>query len=79
MNHLRSKEELVELVDKIMNDAGTEEEIDAMIDELRQHVPHPSVTDLIFWPEEELTAEEIVERALDYRPIILPPPANDAS
>lgn len=70
---MRSKEELVELVEKIMNDAGTEEEIDAMIDELRKHVPHPSVSDLIFWPEEELTAEEIVELALAYQPIVLSP------
>lgn len=73
------KEELVELVEKIMNAAGTEEEIDAMLDELRKNVPHPSVSDLIFWPEEELTAEEIVELALAFRPIVLPPSTNDAS
>lgn len=41
---------------------------------LEANVLHPRVSDLIFWPPEELqdaTAEEIVEAALKYRPIAL--------
>jgi len=68
-----SKKELVELVDKIMQGEGTEEEIDEMINLLEKNVPHPEVSHLIFWPEKELTPEEIVEEALNYKPILLPP------
>lgn len=66
-----SKLELIELVEKIMKSKGTEEEIDNMIEELERNVPHPEVSDLIFWNEEELTPEQIVDIALAYKPIQL--------
>ena len=66
-----SKDELVELVRKISAAEGTEEEIDAMLHTLEKNVPHPAVSDLIFWSEEELTPEQIVEKALAYRSIAL--------
>lgn len=66
-----SKEDLIELVRKIINVEGTEEEIDNMIDILEQSVPHPEVSDLIFWNEIELTPEQVVEQALSYKPIQL--------
>ncbi|WP_289137177.1 hypothetical protein [uncultured Brevibacillus sp.] len=43
-----SKEDLIEPVGKIMNVEGSEEEIDRMIVILKQNVPHPEVSDLIF-------------------------------
>ena len=67
-----TREELIRLVQRIMNAEGTEEEIDAMIHLLERSVPHPEVADLIFWNKELLTAEEVVDRALSYKPIILP-------
>jgi hypothetical protein len=66
MNDKLTKEELVRLVERIQNAEGTEEEIDAMIDRLQANVPHPTVSDLIFYPEEEMTAEQVVEVALAY-------------
>lgn len=69
-----SKMELVELVENIIRAEGTEEEIDEMINLLEKNVPHPEVSDLIFWNEKELTPVEIVEEALNYIAIILPPP-----
>ncbi|CAN7743057.1 bacteriocin immunity protein [Paenibacillus sp. LjRoot56] len=63
------KEELIELVRKIMNVEGSEEEIDNMIEILKSNVPHPEVSDLIYWNENELTAEQVVEQALSYKPI----------
>jgi len=66
-----SKEDLIELVRKIMNVEGTEEEIDDMIDILKSSVPHPEVSDLIYWNENDLTPEQIVEQALNYKPIQL--------
>ena len=62
----RTKEELVQLVERIQTAEGTEEEIDAMLDSLQASVPHPAVSDLIFYPDEEMTAEQIVEAALTY-------------
>lgn len=64
-----SKEELIELVEKIMKCEGTEEEVDNMIDVLEKNVIDPEVTNYIFY--EENTPEEVVEKALAYKPIIL--------
>lgn len=66
MSDKPTKEELVRLVERIQKAEGTEEEIDAMIDRLQESVPHPSVSDLIFYPEEEMTAEQIIDVALAY-------------
>ncbi|MDK2968891.1 bacteriocin immunity protein [Lacrimispora sp.] len=65
-----TRRELIELVNKIKDCDGTEEEIDNMILILEKNVPHPEVSDLIFWGEEK-TAEQIVDIALNYKPIIL--------
>jgi hypothetical protein len=67
-----SKNELIQLVEKIMNTVGTEEELDEMLLLLKGSVPHPEVSDLIFWNDKDLTAEEIINEALTYKPIILP-------
>ncbi|MBA2937108.1 bacteriocin immunity protein [Paenibacillus sp. CGMCC 1.16610] len=66
-----NKEELIELVRKIMNVEGSEEVIDNMIKLLKSNVPYPEVSDLIYWNENELTAEQVVEQALNYKPIQL--------
>ncbi|HAH18838.1 MAG TPA: hypothetical protein DCL29_07530 [Eubacterium sp.] len=64
-----SREELIELVKKIMKCEGTEEEVDNMIDILEKNVINPEVTNYIFY--EENTPEEVVDKALAYKPIIL--------
>ena len=64
-----SREELIELVKKIMKCEGTEEEVDNMIDILEKNVIDPEVTNYIFY--EENTPEEVVDKALAYKPIIL--------
>ena len=66
------KEELIELVKKIQAVEGSEEEIDGMIDEFLENVPDPNASDYIFEKEyEDLTPQEIVDKALSYRPIQL--------
>lgn len=65
------KEELIELVNRILMAEGTEDEINEMIFILEQNVPDPYISDLIFHHKPELSAEEIVEKALDYNPIQL--------
>lgn len=71
-----SRQELIALVTKIVNAEGTEEELDQWLEMVMRQVPHPQVSDLIYWHEPELTPEEIVDAALGYQPIVLPPPTE---
>jgi hypothetical protein len=64
-----TKKELVELVKEIMSWQGTEEELSEKLFLLKQNVPHPSPSNLIYW--DDLTLEEVVDRALSYKPIAL--------
>lgn len=65
-----TREELIQLVKEIMTPKGkTEEEINELVDILEKNVPHPAVTDLIYF--ENLTPEEIVDRAINYKPFQL--------
>ena len=69
MKRKMSFEELIELVRKIMNCEGTEQEIDEMTLLLTENVTDPNVTDYIYY--DDLTPEEIVSKALSYKPIQL--------
>lgn len=62
-----SKEELVELVNKICNPKLSDEEVSEYIEILENNVPHPAPSDLIFWNNEDLSSEEVVEIALAYK------------
>lgn len=64
-----TRDELIELVRKIMNCEGTEEEIDEMIVVLEANVSDPEVTDYIYYDEK--TPDEVVDKALAYKPIAL--------
>jgi hypothetical protein len=64
-----TRDELILLVDKIMKCQGNEKEIDEMIKLLEKNVIDPEVTNYIFY--EENTPEEVVDKALAYKPIIL--------
>lgn len=67
-----NKVELIELVRKIIKVDGSEQEIDEMINILEKNVPHPYISDLIFYPQKDkVTPEEIIEEALNYKPINL--------
>ncbi|MFI8707609.1 hypothetical protein ACIGHG_11100 [Bacillus sp. NPDC077411] len=61
------KEELIELVTKICNFEGTQDEISEYIDILKENVPHPTPGDIIFWNFKQLSPEEIVDEALNYK------------
>lgn len=66
-----TRNELLMLVQRIMDGADSEEEHDELIELLEKSVLHPRVLDLIYHPEREPTAGEVVDRALAYRPIVL--------
>lgn len=76
------KEELIKLAKKIVNCQGTEEEIEEMSEIFNKNVPHPSGVRLFYYPENydkrkhkiseyNPTIEEVVDKALNYKPIIL--------
>jgi hypothetical protein len=70
-----SRTDAVMLVQRIMQaDYAADDEVEGWLDRLDRALACPSgyVGDLIFWPpERELSADEVVDRALAYRPITL--------
>ncbi|WP_413796873.1 e9imm peptide [Streptomyces iranensis] len=70
-----SRAEAVALVQRIMDaDYTSDGEADSWLDLLDRALVCPAghVTGLIFWPpDRELSADEVVDQALAYRPIAL--------
>lgn len=66
-----SREELIGLVEQLMQCSGEEWEMDIWLDMITSSVADPSISDYIFWSDEDLSAEEIVDKALAYKPILL--------
>ena len=71
MASLKGKSEMVALTQRILDMNYTEEELPDLIEQLKQSTGCPNVSDLIFWSKRAMTAAEIVNEALAYRPIIL--------
>lgn len=63
------REELINLIKKIVECDENEENIDNMIRELEDNVLYPNVSDLIFWDDK--SPEEIVDIAMNYKGIDL--------
>ncbi|GAB7101947.1 hypothetical protein JCM4814A_02610 [Streptomyces phaeofaciens JCM 4814] len=70
-----SRAEAVALVQRIMDmDDASDDDMAGLMDRLDRALACPSghVRDLIFWPpERDLSADEVVDQALAYRPIVL--------
>jgi hypothetical protein len=66
-----TRDELVQAVRRIIDADGTEAELHELMALVERNVPHPAVSDLIFYPPNgvELSAEEVIEIALAYQPI----------
>ncbi|PCN42180.1 hypothetical protein B9C88_22365 [Brevibacillus laterosporus] len=56
------------MVNRILDVDGEEYEIDNLLLILRIAVNDPDVTDYIYYSDEDLTAEQIVEKALSNKP-----------
>ncbi|MEZ7794866.1 bacteriocin immunity protein [Niallia circulans] len=67
MSEKLSKDELVELVKKICNPKQSDEKVSEYIEILEENVPHPAPSDLIFWNDEDLSPEEVVEIAFAHK------------
>ncbi|WP_371495680.1 hypothetical protein OG871_08805 [Kitasatospora sp. NBC_00374] len=66
-----TREAAVALVERIKAGGVTDRQVAAWSHALRRGLGHPRVLDLIFLHEPELTAEQVVDEALAYRPIAL--------
>ncbi|WP_082124658.1 hypothetical protein [Lysobacter capsici] len=66
-----SRSDLIGAIDKLMKSEGSEEELDGLLNDLCEWAVMPKVSDMIFYPEEDLTAEEIADRILSYKPVLL--------
>lgn len=66
-----SKIELIELVERIILAEEQDSDFENLISMLQENVPHPEVLDLIYHSKPELSAAEVVEKALSYKPIFL--------
>ena len=69
-----TRQELVELVEKIASAEGSEAEMMEWLETLEANVPHPAVIDLIYYSDPPLTPEEVVDEALAHVPNIVPMP-----
>ena len=66
-----SRNELIELGERVLAHDGTEQEVDEWLDIIQSNVPHPEVGNLMF--QSELSVEEIIDLALAYQPVPLGP------
>ncbi|MCS7476772.1 bacteriocin immunity protein [Umezawaea endophytica] len=67
------RDQMIELVGRFQRGEVGEEETAEALEALRRSSGHPEVDGLIFYPPggQELSAEEVVDRALGHRPIEL--------
>ena len=69
----RSRAELVALLDNVLRGAASEAQVDEWLRLVARNVEAPFgfITDLIFYSEPQLTAEQILDRVLAYKPRVL--------
>lgn len=67
----RPRNDLVRMVRLLIDADLPEGKEDRVVAELRSSVLDPRITDLIYYSIPKLTAEEVVDKALAYRPIEL--------
>ena len=66
-----SRKQLIELVEKLLSNEGTEQQDDEWLHLVKCNVPHPRMNNLIY--RTDLSAEEIIDQALAYEPVPLGP------
>ena len=77
-----TREELIEIGQRIVECDGTEQEIDALSELFNKNVPHPNGSNLFFYPKNysalrdnilgyNPTVKEVVDKCLSYKAIQL--------
>ena len=79
MSVIPSRPTLIAMISKVMNAEGTEDELDRLLNELKELSPRPDITDLIFYPQVEMGAEEIADLLLNWNPESLLPGEKDSA
>ncbi|NRB76276.1 MAG: bacteriocin immunity protein [Verrucomicrobiales bacterium] len=74
-----SRNDLIAVVRKILVPDTSERERLWYLDFMGRNTSHPAVSDLIYWPghDGEVLAEDVVDQALAYTPIVIVPPRNN--
>ena len=71
MNLKIKKERIHNLIVKLLENASLDDKAqEDLLFEIKKLSPDPAVSDYIFW-EDNLTIDEIVDKAFSYKPIIL--------
>ena len=66
-----TNEHCLQAIERLQEGIGTDKEQNADLDFLRDNMADPEISDYIFHSKIEMTAEEILGKALSYKPIIL--------
>jgi len=66
-----SKTELVELVKKVADSQGTDDEVAEWMEIVMNETGCPNIGEYIFYTDPEMTPDEVVEKARSYKPIQL--------
>lgn len=61
---------LIKLIDQLRNFEGSEEDEEVLLEKLVNLVTDPNISDYIYWTN--MSSEEIADKVLSYKPIILP-------
>jgi hypothetical protein len=59
-----------ELIDRLHSQGLPDETCGEILDALEKLLVYPRVSDLLFWRTPDLTADEVIDEALRYRPFI---------
>ena len=65
MTRRLTRDELVDLADSIIKQEVIGEDLDRAVALFKENIKDPSVLDLIFWSDDPISAEEVVERGLN--------------
>ena len=68
---------LIKLIDQLRNFEGSEEDEDLFLEKLVNLVTDPNISDYIYWTN--MSSEEIADKVLSYKPIMLPDLSNSKS
>jgi hypothetical protein len=68
-NRNLSDKDIIEIIQKIMHGEGSDEELNSWFDNELSDLPE--ISNLIFYPEKQMTPEEILERCRQHKPIYL--------
>lgn len=65
------RDALVALIRRIIDIDGSEDEINELVQQLNDLSPLPGASDLIFYDDRELSAEQVADAILAYQPVRL--------